>query len=94
MGAHVKEPWHVVSRHREGYVGILGINEDRGPLSSYGGEHLSVVMEMDDPDSARRIVACVNACAGIPTEALEAGALAAAFDSVGELIRALRREPA
>lgn len=24
---------------------------------------------------ARRIVACVNACAGIPTEALEAGAL-------------------
>ena len=29
---------------------------------------------LNDAD-ARRIVACVNACAGIPTEALEAGAL-------------------
>lgn len=28
-----------------------------------------------DPGDARRIVAAVNACAGIPTEALEAGAL-------------------
>lgn len=31
-------------------------------------------------DRARRIVACVNACAGIPTEALEAGALGRALD--------------
>jgi hypothetical protein len=32
----------------------------------------------------RRVQACINACAGIPTEALEAGAL-------GEAIAALRR---
>ena len=34
-----------------------------------------------EPD-ARRIVACVNACAGIPTEALEAGALGKALDAL------------
>lgn len=33
--------------------------------------------------NARRIVVCVNACAGIPTEALEAGV-------VGELLAAIR----
>ncbi len=37
---------------------------------------------MSDAD-ARRIVACVNACAGIPTEALEAGAL-------GEVLRLMK----
>jgi hypothetical protein len=30
--------------------------------------------------SARRIVACVNACAGLPVEALEAGELGKALD--------------
>jgi hypothetical protein len=34
----------------------------------------------DADENARRIVACVNACAGIPTEALEAGALGKALD--------------
>jgi hypothetical protein len=34
------------------------------------------------PADLRRIVACVNACAGIPTAALEAGALAKALDAL------------
>jgi hypothetical protein len=32
--------------------------------------------------AAARIVACVNACAGVPTAALEAGALAKALDAM------------
>jgi hypothetical protein len=38
-------------------------------------------------ERARRIVACVNACAGLSTEALESGALR-------ELIDAVERTPA
>jgi hypothetical protein len=34
------------------------------------------------PDSRRRIVACVNACTGIPSAALEAGLLTKALDLV------------
>jgi hypothetical protein len=34
--------------------------------------------------NARRIVACVNACAGIPTEALESGALLAELQRLRE----------
>lgn len=36
------------------------------------------------PADAARIVACVNACAGIPTEGLEAGVLACLRDDVTE----------
>jgi hypothetical protein len=35
-------------------------------------------------EDARRIVACVNACAGTPTEALEQGVLARALDILVE----------
>jgi hypothetical protein len=34
--------------------------------------------------NARRIVACVNACAGLSTEALEAGALSVLLDATGK----------
>lgn len=34
-----------------------------------------------DPEDRRRIVACVNACAGLSTEALEAGHLAKALEA-------------
>jgi hypothetical protein len=37
--------------------------------------------------NARRIVACVNACAGLPTEALEAGALAKALGALARIVR-------
>ncbi len=39
---------------------------------------------IENPDDARRIVACVNACAGIPTAALEAGALEEALDALAD----------
>ena len=40
---------------------------------SYDGEAIRLVVS--DLEVARRIAACMNACKGIPTEKLEAGAL-------------------
>lgn len=40
--------------------------------------------------NARRIVAAVNAVEGIPTEALESGAMKAAIDSLGQLLTLIK----
>jgi hypothetical protein len=61
MTEHTKEPWH--------------LSQDGQHILSRTGElsfaHVAEVFhELDD---ARRIVACVNVCAGISTEALEGG---------------------
>jgi hypothetical protein len=45
------------------------------------------VGESDSEPDMRRIVACVNACAGLPTEALEAGALGKAIEAAGRMLR-------
>lgn len=71
-GAHAAEPWRV-SRTKldQAFIvdanfpetGIVAeINLFRSPELGANGDGI---------DNARRIVACVNACAGIPTEALE-----------------------
>ena len=66
---HTKEPWEA---YQDGKREMNNINHfiksEAGDLVSYG--HLS---ESD----AKRIVACVNACQGIPTEPLEVGGLGA-----------------
>lgn len=70
--AHTSEPWHASST-RYG-----------NPGASVKDRHGQVVADCHTFDqsiaqreaNARRIVACVNACAGIPTEALESGAIA------------------
>ena len=63
--AHTPEPWHL---------------DAFGELCGRDGELLCDASHVDEPNdmtpeispaNARRIVACVNACAGIPTEALE-----------------------
>lgn len=60
---HTKEPW-AIERKQNGAI-IKAI----GPLRAdeYAG---SAWLEVEEED-ARRIVACVNACAGIPTDGLE-----------------------
>lgn len=76
---HTKEPWHVaeesfdndgiqesVIRGMQGRAAIA-VTIDFGPNNPLMREA-----------NARRIVACVNACAGIPTEHLEVGPLALA----------------
>ena len=42
--------------------------------------------------NARRIVACVNACEGIPTEALEAGVIRDLIDAATRYLRVMTRD--
>ncbi len=60
---HTKEPW---KRANGTYVEDTAIEDSEG---------WRLACDVD-PKNARRIVACVNACAGLSTEALESGALA------------------
>jgi hypothetical protein len=66
-----KEPW----RHVFVDGGWDGVAEPGGAVICK--------LVLNEPANARRIVAAVNACAGIPTEALEGGV-------VSELLDALR----
>ena len=71
---HIENLWHVLS-------------EDGRLIAGCGGHDSNIPGDntfQDNQTNARRIVACVNACAGIPTEALEAGV-------VGEMQRSLKR---
>jgi hypothetical protein len=54
--------------HHDHPYGVIAKSYSAG----YGGE---TDIGISDED-ARRLVACVNACAGVPTEVLEAGGLA------------------
>jgi len=70
MDKHTPEPWHrnVSARYP--------IYAEQTP-GKKDWRHIAGVLGNDEQAEAdlRRIVACVNACAGIPTEALEAGEL-------------------
>jgi Tfp pilus assembly protein FimV len=71
--SHTKGAWWIVDRGGENEVDIDAPNEIFGQVT--------VAMGIG-PSNARRIVACVNACAGIRTDDLEtAGRLATAEDS-------------
>lgn len=65
---HTKEPWE--AKADPSYYGIVSeICAMEKFIASLGG-----VCSPDEVEAnARRIVACVNACAGITTEALESG---------------------
>lgn len=62
--SHTKEPWKVVNRGDEQCSDI----DAKGP-EGWGGD-VTIAMNIGN-DTARRIVACVNACAGISTDRLE-----------------------
>lgn len=71
MSEHTKEPWHVVNHHDILYVAAK-------PYEGHPYFNRTTTIEiMSDEDyptkeaDARRIVACVNACAGIATRDLE-----------------------
>ena len=84
--SHTPEPWHMDQDHRapDGDYPIFGPVRGKDGYTMYPrivsvGASSGHVQE-NDPDghykardlaNARRIVACVNACAGIPTEMLE-----------------------
>lgn len=81
---HTAEPWKVWGRTVSGQKGLL--IEDRH------GESIALVHEggTNDEADARRIVACVNACKGIPTDVLEH---AANFGAAGiQTIESVRKQ--
>lgn len=74
---HTKEPWRVVSdvpvmaiySEPEDYRVVQTVNQNN--FNTYGKSRVDVgIYKQED---AERIVACVNACAGITNEVLEAG---------------------
>lgn len=87
MREHTKEPWNV------GVVLVSGYNAT-AILDCDGDEVCNMGTSLLNEDAnATRIVACVNACAGIPTEALERGDLELLLLSTHEAHAAkLRRE--
>lgn len=67
MSEHTKEPWRI---SQYGNV-VAGDNNNFTNEVRVKGFTLSSGKTCED--NARRIVACVNACEGIPTEVLESG---------------------
>lgn len=67
--SHTKEPW-VAERTGKAFHRILAA-DGRPVAANVGGGHENPLTPEELEDNARRIVACVNACAGISTENLE-----------------------
>lgn len=74
-GEHVEEPWHVDE-------GMIDLRDQIPLLAEPGCEWRAIatgafmndterVIALAHPSNAVRIVACVNACSGIPTQALQ-----------------------
>jgi hypothetical protein len=87
---HSPEPWVAevdAVLDAGGFVCAEGWPGDTQGMWTDGGEDGPVMnlkaYEAAEDANARRIVACVNALAGIPTAALEEGALAKALDEIG-----------
>lgn len=78
---HSPEPWRVCGEVPDAVEDCEGRFAAEGWARS--GYQFEDEFEAACAANARRIVACVNALAGVPTEALEGGAL-------GDLLRAAR----
>lgn len=85
---HTSEPWRVGNPNGEGWESDNELIKEADPQHE---GHRLVLGRMNcnfselGKANARRIVACVNACAGIPTENLEAARMNDAF---AEILRA------
>lgn len=82
--AHTSEPWKPSGRGidggEHGYDEVVSAECD--PCGWSGCSGARVVMSEADQ---RRIVACVNACQGIGTEALEAGVVSGLIEAAGRV---------
>lgn len=68
MSEHTKEPWHLFGKD----LHVMG--NDWSDAANRGIPHAQWTHNCS-PEDARRIVACVNACAGVSNEVLETMAL-------------------
>ena len=93
MSKHTPEPWKIshddsteewsIVTNQHGSI-IANVNEETGPELVGSAP---AIRKMPGLENARRIVACVNACAGVRTEALEhrAHLLKAVDDDIAQL---------
>lgn len=79
--AHTQEPWRFVPWHIE-----------EGPSAVRASDGHLICSTASDAN-ARRIVACVNALAGIPIEAIESGVIAELVEAAKAIERYLRETP-
>lgn len=77
---HTKEPWSVDEIDYKSHQFYIRGSHDNGKPMTFGlgaVAHMPRSRLLPTKENARRIVACVNACAGIPTELVEQGGFAA-----------------
>ena len=87
MGGHTQEPWMLGARYPESHwIDVVSQTDERG-LPFVSCKH------HDEEANARRIVASVNATAGISVQALEAGCIAELVALVIQYRDDLRRPP-
>ena len=84
---HTKEPWKVSDAHKTLIAAVSEIGVHFRAIASVdtcnkGNDEYTNSIVDENKANAARIVACVNACAGISNEALESGL-------IGELVVAL-----
>lgn len=65
MSKHTPEPWAVERAHDIDAIAWVG------QFAVLPVDHATKVMRGNTEEDARRIVACVNACRGLPTDELE-----------------------
>lgn len=76
MSKNTSELWSVVPGFYPGFVEIFGASFKISVVTH--AADIGLVESMNRIEDARRIVACVNACRGLPTEELEQKGLVAA----------------
>lgn len=84
MSKNTSELWSVVPGYYPGFVEIFGASFKISVVTH--AADISLVESMNRIEDARRIVACVNACAGLPTEQLESSPPGGVLNGVAGLI--------
>ena len=84
MSKNTSELWSVVPGFYPGFVEIFGASFKISVVTH--AADISLVESMNRIEDARRIVACVNACAGLPTEQLESSPPGGVLNGVAGLI--------
>ena len=84
MSKNTSEMWSVVPGFYPGFVEIFGASFKISVVTH--AADISLVESMNRIEDARRIVACVNACAGLPTEQLESSPPGGILNGVAGLI--------
>ncbi len=90
---HTPEPWHAIKLDLSFDETNERFIEVEGRFIIVDATRFWVLAGVENNDghgeaNARRIVACVNACADIPTEALESGAIEAFIQAAEDLLAA------